>query len=111
MVEVRQTTFAFDRTWPLGNVVFLKYRIYNRGAVSLDSAYVARWRDPDVGGPDDDLVACDSTCGWVTDTTPRTTTHRTVRVRRPWRSPCSKVPSFPRPAAPATRSGGNGLVG
>ncbi len=63
MVEVRQTTFAFDRTWPLGNVVFLKYRIYNRGAVSLDSAYVACWCDPDVGGPDDDLVACDSTCG------------------------------------------------
>ena len=58
-VEIQQTTFAFDRTDDLGNVVFLKFRIINKGANTLDDMYVSLWSDPDVGGPVDDLVGCD----------------------------------------------------
>ncbi len=59
-LEVQQTTFAFDRNDPLGNVVFLKFRIINKGANTLEDTYVSTWSDPDVGGPFDDLVGCDT---------------------------------------------------
>ncbi|HEU5310051.1 MAG TPA: hypothetical protein VFV24_01235, partial [Candidatus Eisenbacteria bacterium] len=60
-VEVQQSIFAFDRSGPLGNVIFVKWRLANRGANQLDDAYVAMWVDPDVGGFTDDLVGCDTT--------------------------------------------------
>jgi hypothetical protein len=60
-VEVRQTTFGFDRQPPLGNTVFLRYKIYNRGANQLDSMFISLWCDPDLGGFTDDLVGCDTT--------------------------------------------------
>jgi len=58
-VEVQQTTFAFDRPNDLGNIVFLRFRILNKGANTLDQLYVSLWSDPDLGGPADDLVGCD----------------------------------------------------
>ena len=60
-VEVRHTTFAFDRQGALGNTVFLRYKLYNRGADQLDSMFVSVWCDPDLGGFTDDLVGCDTT--------------------------------------------------
>jgi len=59
-VEVQQTTFAFDREEPLGNVVFLKFKIINKGPNTLDSTFVSLWSDPDLGGAMDDLVGCDT---------------------------------------------------
>ena len=58
-VEVQQTTFAFDRSDELGNVVFLRFRIINKGTNVLDDMYVSVWSDPDVGDFTDDLVGCD----------------------------------------------------
>ena len=60
-VEVRQTTFAFNRQGALGNTVFIRYKIHNRGANQLDNMYVSQWSDPDLGGYSDDLVGCDTT--------------------------------------------------
>jgi hypothetical protein len=60
-VEIQQTTFAFNRQGALGNTVFLKYLIINKGANQLDSMYVSIWSDPDLGGASDDLVGCDTT--------------------------------------------------
>lgn len=60
-VEVRQTVFAFDRQPPLGNMIFVKLQVLNRGGNQLDSTYVAVWSDPDLGGFTDDLVGCDTT--------------------------------------------------
>lgn len=60
-VEIQQTTFAFSRQGPLGNTVFTRYRIINRGGNTLSNAYVSQWSDPDLGGAVDDLVGCDTT--------------------------------------------------
>jgi hypothetical protein len=58
-IEIQQTTFAFSRQGALGNTIFVKYRIINKGANQLDSMYVSQWSDPDLGGATDDLVGCD----------------------------------------------------
>jgi hypothetical protein len=59
-VEIQQTTFAFSRQGPLGNTVFMKYRIENKSSNTLTDAYVSQWSDPDLGGFIDDLVGCDT---------------------------------------------------
>lgn len=58
-VEVEHVTFAYDRLGPLGNTIFMRYRIRNRGSLVLDSLYAGMWSDPDVGGAGDDRVGCD----------------------------------------------------
>ena len=60
-LEVHHTTFAFSRPGPLGRVIFLKYKLINRGYNDLESTYVALWCDPDIGGALDDLAGCDTT--------------------------------------------------
>jgi hypothetical protein len=59
-VEVQQTTFAFNRQGPLGNIVFLRWVISNKGSNQLDSAFVSIWSDTDLGGAADDLVGADT---------------------------------------------------
>ena len=58
-IEVQQTTFGFDRPGPLGDVVFVRYRLIHRGTAALDHLYPGIWTDPDIGGPADDLVGSD----------------------------------------------------
>lgn len=58
-LEIQQTTFAFDRQGALGNTVFIKYLIKNKGENTLDSMHVSVWSDPDLGGFTDDLVGID----------------------------------------------------
>src|SRR5262245_21131581 len=60
-VEVQQTTFGFNRQGALGNTVFVKFKIINAGANTLDNTFVSLWADPDLGGFTDDLVGCDTT--------------------------------------------------
>jgi hypothetical protein len=60
-VEIQQTTFAFSRQGPLGNTVFVRYKIINKGANTLSNAFVSQWADPDLGGFTDDFVGCDTT--------------------------------------------------
>lgn len=62
-VEVQQSVFAFNRSGPLGDAVFVKWRLANLGGNRLDSMYVALWVDPDIGGPSDDVAGCDTTRG------------------------------------------------
>lgn len=58
-VEVRQTSWAYNRPPPIGQTVFMRFVIINRGPILLQNTYVAFWVDPDVGGYDDDRVGCD----------------------------------------------------
>jgi hypothetical protein len=58
-VEIQQSTFAFNRGGDLGNVIYLRFRILNKGVNRLDSAYVSIWADPDLGAASDDLTGCD----------------------------------------------------
>ncbi|MCH7963445.1 MAG: exo-alpha-sialidase [Bacteroidetes bacterium] len=61
-IEIQQTLFASSLP-ELENVIFIRYRIINRGTVSeiLDSVYFALWSDPDLGVFSDDLVGSDTT--------------------------------------------------
>ncbi len=58
-IEVQQTTFAFNRSGPLGNIVFIKFLLINKGGNQIDSTYISLWSDPDLGQFDNDLVGCD----------------------------------------------------
>ncbi len=60
-IEVQQTTFAWDREDPLGNIIFIKLQIFNKGSNLLEDCYFSLWSDPDLGGSGDDLVGCDTT--------------------------------------------------
>ena len=60
-VEVQQTTFGFNRTGALGNTLFIKLLLINKGPDTLDNMFVSMWADPDLGGFTDDLVGCDTT--------------------------------------------------
>jgi hypothetical protein len=60
-VEIHHTVFGFDRDDPLGNTMFVRWDIINRGTQQMDSCYAALWDDPDVGDATDDLVGCDTT--------------------------------------------------
>ncbi|MEW6412749.1 MAG: FlgD immunoglobulin-like domain containing protein [Candidatus Zixiibacteriota bacterium] len=60
-VEIRHTTYAYDRTDYRGYVVFLRYKLYNRGPNTLTDCYVGIWADPDIGNSSDDLTGCDTT--------------------------------------------------
>ena len=60
-VEIQQSTFAYNRSGALGNIIFVKFKILNKGGNQLDSMYVSAWSDPDLGGATDDLVGCDTT--------------------------------------------------
>ena len=59
-VEIRQSTFAFDREDALGKVVFLRFQVFNKGTKNLDDVFISLWADPDLGGSSDDLVGCDT---------------------------------------------------
>ena len=58
-VEVQQTIFAFNRTGALGQTIFLRFRMFNKGVNQIDSMFVSVWSDPDLGEFTDDLVGCD----------------------------------------------------
>ncbi len=61
-IEIQQTLFASGSP-ELENVIFIRYRINNRGTISdiLDSVYFTLWSDPDLGDFGDDLVGSDTT--------------------------------------------------
>ena len=63
-LEIQLTVFAYDRTGALGETVFMKFLIINKGNNYLNDAYIALWSDPDIGGHSDDFVGCDTTL-WV----------------------------------------------
>ena len=62
-LEVALTAFGFDRPGALGNTVFLKYTLTNKGANTLDNAFAAMFFDPDLGNGNDDYVGCDTHLG------------------------------------------------
>ena len=69
-LEIRQSTFSFNRQGALGNTIFLKLEIIHPALsapadavyqTTLQDMYVSLWADPDLGGSTDDLVGCDTT--------------------------------------------------
>jgi len=74
-IEIRQTVFAYEYVAELQNIIFIRYRIKNTGAVAneLTDVYFAVWDDPDIGTGSDDMVGCDTllngqfTYNWYAD--------------------------------------------
>ncbi len=70
-LEFQVTIWGYKRADALGNLYFKKYRIINKGGVTIDAArtqlgsfyidslYFCQWSDPDLGGAGDDLAGCD----------------------------------------------------
>ncbi len=60
-IEILQTLFASDKAG-LENMIFIRYKIINRGTVTnvLDSVIFSFWADPDLGNYNDDLVGYDT---------------------------------------------------
>lgn len=59
-VEIQQSVFGFNREDPLGNMVFIRFKILNKGDKTLENMLLSLWCDPDLGGFTDDLVGCDT---------------------------------------------------
>ena len=66
-IEIQQTVFAWGENVNdlIDNMIFVRYRIFNKGTVSsnFNNVYFSAWADPDIGGSDgsgDDLAACDT---------------------------------------------------
>ena len=59
-IEVKQSIYGFKRDDPLGDIVFMRYRVYNKGNKTLNDCYMSLWCDPDLGTSSDDYVACDT---------------------------------------------------
>jgi len=59
-IEVQTSIFGFNRSGPLGNTLFIRAVLINKGNNELDSMFVSFWRDDDIGGSTDDLVGCDT---------------------------------------------------
>lgn len=62
-VEVQTTAFAFATQDFLNNSTFCNYRVINRGALTVDSTYIAIWDDCDLGYAYDDYIGCDTAKG------------------------------------------------
>jgi hypothetical protein len=62
-IDVQISVFGYRGTQALGNVLYLRYRLINRGTVAqvLDSLFFSAWADPDVQVYTNDLVGSDTT--------------------------------------------------
>ncbi len=59
-IEIHQTTYAFDSDDPMGDMVFLRYILHNRGANEISDFYIMLWADLDIGQGSDDMVGSDT---------------------------------------------------
>ena len=61
-IEVQTTAWAYNQpTTGLGQIVFKKYKVINKGEYAIDSLYFSQWSDPDLGDYGNDVVGCDTT--------------------------------------------------
>lgn len=62
-IEVQTSAFAYATQDFLNNSTFYNYRVINRGALTIDSTYIAVWDDCDLGYYLDDYIGCDTSRG------------------------------------------------
>ncbi|MFC2111445.1 T9SS type A sorting domain-containing protein, partial [Bacteroidota bacterium] len=58
-VEIHVMAYAFNCNGPLGNTIFVNYKIYNRSTFNLFNTSIGVFTDLDLGFPYDDFIACD----------------------------------------------------
>ncbi len=59
-IEVQCSIFGFNQSGPLGNMVFKKYKLINKGHYTIRDMILGQWIDPDLGDASDDYVGCDT---------------------------------------------------
>lgn len=64
-LEMQVTIWGYKTEGFLGNVIFRKYVLINKGSDTWDSVYVNYWSDPDLGDAQDDFVGCDTTMNMI----------------------------------------------
>ncbi|MDZ7264755.1 MAG: hypothetical protein ONB16_09240 [candidate division KSB1 bacterium] len=62
-IELHLLVFGFDRAGALGNTIFIRYTLINKGRDDLKDAYIGAWSDVDNGDANDDLVGFDTNLG------------------------------------------------
>ncbi len=62
-IELHLLVFAFDRSGALGNTMFIKYTLINKGKDDLKDTYIGAWADVDNGDANDDLIGYDMDLG------------------------------------------------
>ncbi|MFH1194524.1 MAG: hypothetical protein V1720_02350 [bacterium] len=60
-MEVQTTIFGFNRTGDLGNMIFKKFLMINKGTKVYNEMHIAHWTDTDLGFASDDFTGCDTT--------------------------------------------------
>lgn len=59
-LEFQTTIFGFNRTGDLGDMVFKKYVIINKGNTTIRDMILGYWSDTDLGSASDDYTGCDT---------------------------------------------------
>ncbi|MDI6802254.1 MAG: hypothetical protein QME58_00195 [Bacteroidota bacterium] len=59
--EIRQTSWAYNRAGPFGQMQFMRFEVINKSSSPWDSAYLVVWSDPDLGDAFDDASGVDTT--------------------------------------------------
>lgn len=97
-IEVKQTIFGFDRLGSLGNIVFMRYRVYNKGNDTYNNFMLSLWCDPDLGSAGNDYVGCDTnlSVGYVYNSVATDNQYPGVAV------PCMGFDFFQGPLVPGT---------
>jgi len=68
-LELQVTEWAYSVSNPLNNIIFQQFRLIYKGTATsnpdsrIDSMYIVKWSDPDLGNYSDDLAGCDSVLG------------------------------------------------
>ena len=59
-VEIQQSVFGWNEDGPLGNTVFLRFKLINKSNDVWQDTYFALWSDPDLGVCYDDFIGVDT---------------------------------------------------
>jgi len=59
-LEVQVTSYAYNRTDILADVVFKKYNLINKSGNNIYDMYLGYWADCDLGYANDDFIGCDT---------------------------------------------------
>ncbi len=62
-IEVQTSIWGYDRNDALGNMMFVRALIINKGENQISDTYIGLWSDPDIGDAGDDFVGCDTLLG------------------------------------------------
>lgn len=58
-IEIQQTTWASGMPG-YESVIYIKYKLFNRGSNSISDFYVGIWHDAEIGFREDDVAGCDT---------------------------------------------------